>query len=312
MPQNGSVIALSDSTPSDPILLPQGRCIRWSSNADIVQDYGLETFNLNSDTFEFDRNRFWNYWTADTAIRFLATSQNVVIRFDGYGTNPDPSCGPNEVRFFPDEATRLARESEVLTTASERRVIQQRLADIGHYNASIDGIFDSEVRAAIRSWQAERGYEESGILDRPQFEELRALEITERAQTMGLTNGLVHRVQLSRHGWSGPFRIESGACLIWAKSGSLQGYPYIQVSETASGPWRTYEYTDFGSQTFFRFHSANRVDIAILLQALPATECGLYTPPAASEPLTSDAGFVPTELAPASGVQIATSEFERW
>jgi DNA-binding helix-hairpin-helix protein with protein kinase domain len=70
VPQNGSVIALSVSTPSDPILLPQGRCIRWSSNADIVQDYGLETFNLNSNAFEFDRNRFWNYWTADTAIDF--------------------------------------------------------------------------------------------------------------------------------------------------------------------------------------------------------------------------------------------------
>jgi peptidoglycan hydrolase-like protein with peptidoglycan-binding domain len=71
-----------------------------------------------------------------------------------------------------DETPRQARASEAALTRDERREIQIALQWAGVYNAGIDGAFGRGTRAAMRAWQSNNGFEDTGILTTAQRAEL--------------------------------------------------------------------------------------------------------------------------------------------
>jgi S1-C subfamily serine protease len=73
-----------------------------------------------------------------------------------------------------DETPAEARRSESLLTRGEREALQIALQWAGFYNAAIDGAFGRGTRASMAAWQAQKGYEQTGILTTSQRAELLA------------------------------------------------------------------------------------------------------------------------------------------
>jgi peptidoglycan hydrolase-like protein with peptidoglycan-binding domain len=75
---------------------------------------------------------------------------------------PGPAINPP---LLPeDESPAEARRSESLLDAEERRALQTALAWFGHYDAAIDGAFGPGTRSSMAEWQAEQGFEATGVL----------------------------------------------------------------------------------------------------------------------------------------------------
>lgn len=73
-------------------------------------------------------------------------------------------------------ATRLTEQSEVVTIPVEGqgnieimqatlRQAQEMLSELGHYTSTVDGAYGPGTAAAFRAFQAERGFEETGLPD---------------------------------------------------------------------------------------------------------------------------------------------------
>ena len=78
---------------------------------------------------------------------------------------PEVAAAPEPApRPAADETPAEARRSEQLLTAEERRELQVALKWAGFYNAAIDGAFGRGTRASMAAWQAENGFESTGIL----------------------------------------------------------------------------------------------------------------------------------------------------
>lgn len=54
----------------------------------------------------------------------------------------------------------------------EHQIIQACLAAIGHDPGPADGVFGKRTRAAIRGWQASKGFDQSGYIEPGQVEEI--------------------------------------------------------------------------------------------------------------------------------------------
>lgn len=83
---------------------------------------------------------------------------------------PEPAPEP----VVADETPSQARQSEALLTSDQRKALQIALQSAGYYNAAIDGAFGRGTRGSMANWQADRGYEASGILTTAQRAELLA------------------------------------------------------------------------------------------------------------------------------------------
>jgi peptidoglycan hydrolase-like protein with peptidoglycan-binding domain len=73
-----------------------------------------------------------------------------------------------------DETVAEARRSEAALSRAEREALQVALQWKGFYGAAVDGAFGSGTRAAMSAWQADRGYEPTGVLTGRQRAELLA------------------------------------------------------------------------------------------------------------------------------------------
>lgn len=72
-----------------------------------------------------------------------------------------------------DETPRQARASEAALTKAERKELQSWLKWAGYYTSAIDGAFGRGTRASMSRWQADNGWDATGVMTTLQREELR-------------------------------------------------------------------------------------------------------------------------------------------
>ena len=63
-------------------------------------------------------------------------------------------------------------EARLHLRSAERKLVQWGLAALGHAPGQIDGRFGPKTRAALKSWQASKGYQATGYLNRDQANDL--------------------------------------------------------------------------------------------------------------------------------------------
>lgn len=80
---------------------------------------------------------------------------------------PEPVPEPE-----PDETVAEARRSEAELSRDERKALQAALQWFGFYGSAIDGAIGPGTRSAMEAWQADRGYEVTGVLTTRQRAEL--------------------------------------------------------------------------------------------------------------------------------------------
>ena len=87
-------------------------------------------------------------------------------------TAPEIAVAPEPEPQATDETPREARESEALLSRQEREALQIALQWAGYYNSAIDGAFGRGTRSSMAAWQADNGFEATGILTTAQRAEL--------------------------------------------------------------------------------------------------------------------------------------------
>ncbi len=73
----------------------------------------------------------------------------------------------------PDETVREARASEAALTRDEKKTLQEWLKWAGYYNSAIDGSFGRGTRASMSNWQADNGFDVTGVMTTLQRDTLR-------------------------------------------------------------------------------------------------------------------------------------------
>ena len=86
-------------------------------------------------------------------------------------TPVEPEVAP--VPQQPDETVREARASEAALTRDEKKTLQEWLQWAGYYNAAIDGSFGRGTRASMSNWQADNGFDVTGVMTTLQRDTLR-------------------------------------------------------------------------------------------------------------------------------------------
>ena len=124
----------------------------------------IDSFLTESSTF---RSQFWPVGTnlLDLPAQVqpqLGTNEPVASI-----TTPEPEPEPI------DETPRQARASEAELTKEERQQLQSWLKWAGFYNSAIDGAFGRGTRGSMAAWQADNGFEGTGILTTMQRAKLR-------------------------------------------------------------------------------------------------------------------------------------------
>ena len=92
---------------------------------------------------------------------------------------------PETDPIIPDETRAQALRSERQLTRQEKFNLQIALQWFGHYGGAIDAAFGPGTRNSMASWQAENGYEQTGVLTTRQRGELTGAYETE-IDSMGL------------------------------------------------------------------------------------------------------------------------------
>lgn len=104
--------------------------------------------------------RIWPIGAGPATVPPVASSDSAVA--------PVPEPEPQ----ITDETPREAQQSEALLTRQEREALQIALQWAGYYNAAIDGAFGRGTRSSMAAWQADNGFETTGILTTLQRAEL--------------------------------------------------------------------------------------------------------------------------------------------
>ncbi len=86
-------------------------------------------------------------------------------------TPAEPEAAPEPQ--LPDETVREARASEANLSREEKMKLQEWLQWGGYYNSAIDGAFGRGTRASMANWQADNGFEPTGVLTTRQRATLR-------------------------------------------------------------------------------------------------------------------------------------------
>jgi TPR repeat protein len=76
---------------------------------------------------------------------------------------------PSQAAQPGNSADGQAHEGEIAGTEAEWRDVQAALLVLGHYRGPLDGAFSAATRAAVAHWQSFEGHDETGRLDRAQF-----------------------------------------------------------------------------------------------------------------------------------------------
>ncbi|CUH52535.1 serine protease [Shimia marina] len=154
----------------------------------------------------------------------------------------------------PDETVREARASEARLTRSEKMQLQEWLKWAGYYNASIDGAFGRGTRGSMSAWQADNGFDPTGVLTTLQ-------RATLRGQYYAVLEGLdLQRVTDTQAG------IEMVVPLgVVAKSATE--YPFVRYEANGDVPAQVMLISQAGDQnTLFGLY-----DIMQTLEIVPLT-----------------------------------------
>ncbi|MDG3042303.1 serine protease [Roseicyclus marinus] len=87
----------------------------------------------------------------------------------------------------PEETLQQARQSEAQLDRAGRDALQIALQWFGFYNSTIDGAFGPGTRNAMSSWQADRGFEATGVLTTRQRAQLLE-EYSSELAALGMEN----------------------------------------------------------------------------------------------------------------------------
>lgn len=113
------------------------------------------------------QQQFWpigaNLLEGQVAPALAAPDSPPVVALD-----PAPAPIPEPA----DETPRQARESESLLDRDARATLQEAMTWAGVYDGAIDAAFGQGTRAAMARWQAQNGYEATGVLTTRQRAEL--------------------------------------------------------------------------------------------------------------------------------------------
>ncbi|WP_294220770.1 serine protease [uncultured Shimia sp.] len=85
---------------------------------------------------------------------------------------PEPEVAP-VVPQQPDETVREARASEAALSRDEKKFLQEWLKWAGYYNSAIDGSYGRGTRASMSNWQADNGFDVTGVMTTLQRDTLR-------------------------------------------------------------------------------------------------------------------------------------------
>lgn len=66
------------------------------------------------------------------------------------------------ILYYTSYSNEIASQNLSVATESETRTIQQRLKDLGYYKGSVDGIYGSGTREAVRKFQSDYGLSQTG------------------------------------------------------------------------------------------------------------------------------------------------------
>ena len=106
-----------------------------------------------------------------TANRVSATGYLTPGRSRRSRSKPDPTVGTDP---GPTPVANDQLEERLLgLTASERREIQTRLTRLGYSTYGADGVFGSNTRRALATWQRDEGLRASGYITADQVRQLR-------------------------------------------------------------------------------------------------------------------------------------------
>ncbi|WP_299352075.1 serine protease [uncultured Shimia sp.] len=129
----------------------------------------IPTDSFLAETTAF-RSQFWpvgaNILNLPTSTRPQLGSTETVA--DAPVIEPAPEPEPI------DETPREARASEAQLSKEQRMDLQSWLKWAGYYNSAIDGAFGRGTRGSMSAWQADNGYDATGVLTTRQREELRS------------------------------------------------------------------------------------------------------------------------------------------
>ena len=96
---------------------------------------------------------------------YLTTLENYGARYYPVQEEaPEPRSAAVPEPGLPDETPAEARRAERQLTAEDRALVQSALTDAGVYFGPIDSAFGQGTRRAMAAWQAENGYQRTGIL----------------------------------------------------------------------------------------------------------------------------------------------------
>ncbi len=121
---------------------------------------------IPADSFLNDGRNFRQpFWPVGAALRTTPLDPPAA-------PEPAPEQAPLAAAPPPDETPAEARRSESLLDRPAREELQTALQWKGYYTSAIDGAFGPGTRAAMVGWQADRGYDQTGVLTTMQREEL--------------------------------------------------------------------------------------------------------------------------------------------
>ena len=147
--------------------------------------YALSLGPFESDTDAFEVRRQLRAARSIPADSFVSGGQDYRARIfptDGAAsapvetaqTSPDATTSPDRQAqpAVPKETPREARISERALSREERAELQIALQWYGYYTQRIDAAFGPGTRRSMAAWQADRGYDDTGVLTTRQRAEL--------------------------------------------------------------------------------------------------------------------------------------------
>ncbi len=147
----------------------------------VSNDAGLmgaaDTGNVAVDTGSVEQG-FWQ------AVKAIDSDKGYEIYLERYPNGPhraEAETGLEQIASEPGRAARIA-EQNLNLSRNKRRQIQGDLALLGFDPQGIDGLFGRGSRGAIKAWQLDRGYGDTGFLTGNQVQQLRGQAIDRKAQ----------------------------------------------------------------------------------------------------------------------------------
>ncbi|WP_103332849.1 peptidoglycan-binding domain-containing protein [Pseudotabrizicola formosa] len=112
--------------------------------------------------------RRWQTANDQTSTGYVTQGQVTLI-----ARQAGPVAGPAPATPDPDAVDDRTEERLLGLTLAERREIQRRLTTLGYRTGGVDGVFGTNTRSALSSWQRDEGLRATGYMTADQLRELR-------------------------------------------------------------------------------------------------------------------------------------------